>query len=122
MDAEGPKKMHMSVKGPLKVTAANIEETADIQLMNPEHEICTLDEGATLSIEFTVENGKGYVPALTNLIEDHPIGLIPIDAIYSPIIKVSYEVDNARVGQQTDLDKLLLTWHYKISLTFPSSV
>ncbi len=109
MDTEGPKKIHMNVKGPLKVTAANIEETANIEIMNPEHEICTLDDGASLSIEFTVENGKGYVPALTNVIEDKPIGLIPIDAIFSPIIKVSYEVDNARVGQQTDFDKLLLT-------------
>ena len=61
-----------------------------------------------MSIEFTVENGKGYVSAGVNYIEDKPIGLIPIDAIFSPILQVSYEVDNARVGQQTDFDKLLL--------------
>ena len=109
MDVEGPKKMHMNVKGPLKVTAGDIEEVANIEIMNPDHEICTLDEGASLSIEFTVENGKGYVPAGANQMEDKPIGLIPIDAIFSPIVQVSYNVDNARVGQQTDFDKLLLT-------------
>ena len=109
MDVEGPKKMHMNVKGPLKVTAGDIEEVANIEIMNPDHEICTLDEGASLSIEFNVENGKGYVPAGANQVEDKPIGLIPIDAIFSPIVQVSYNVDNARVGQQTDFDKLLLT-------------
>ena len=109
MDVEGPKKMYLNVNGPTKVKAADIDEVTNIEIMNPEHEICTLDEGANLSIEFTVENGKGYVPAGSKIIEDKPIGLIPIDAIYSPIIQVSYEVDNARVGQQTDFDKLLLT-------------
>ena len=109
MDVEGPKKIHMNVKGPLKVTAGDIEEVTNIEIMNPDHEICTLDEGASLSIEFTVENGKGYVPAGANQMEDKPIGLIPIDAIFSPIVQVSYNVDNARVGQQTDFDKLLLT-------------
>ncbi len=109
MDVEGPKKIHMNVKGPLKVTAGDIEEVTNIEIMNPDHEICTLDEGASLSIEFTVENGKGYVPAGANKMEDKPIGLIPIDAIFSPIVQVSYNVDNARVGQQTDFDKLLLT-------------
>ncbi len=109
MDVEGPKKLNMNVTGPLKVKAGDIDETADIEIMNPDHEICTLDDGANLSIEFTVENGKGYVSAGSNVIEDKPIGLIPIDAIYSPIVQVSYDVDNARVGQQTDFDKLLLT-------------
>ena len=109
MDVEGPKKMHMNVKGPLKVTAGHIEEVTNIEIMNPDHEICALDEGASLSIEFTVENGKGYVPAGANQEEDKQIGLIPIDAIFSPIVQVSYNVDNARVGQQTDFDKLLLT-------------
>ena len=109
MDVEGPKKLNMKVTGPTKVKAGDIEEIADVTIMNPEHEICTLDEGANLSIEFTVENGKGYVAAGNNLIEDKPIGLIPVDAIYSPILQVSYDVDNARVGQQTDFDKLLLT-------------
>ena len=108
MEEEGPKKTYLNVEGPLTVTASHIEETSNITIMNPEHEICTLEEGNKLSIEFTVENGKGYVSAGINHIEDKPIGLIPIDAIFSPILQVSYEVDNARVGQQTDFDKLLL--------------
>ncbi len=108
MDSEGSKKLYMNVTGPLKVTASHIEENANISIMNPDHEICTLDQGATLSIEFTVQNGKGYVASGLNIVEDKPIGLIPIDAIFSPIIQVSYDVDNARVGQQTDYDKLLL--------------
>jgi DNA-directed RNA polymerase subunit alpha len=108
MEEEGPKKTYLNVEGPLTVTAGHIEETSNITIMNPEHEICTLEEGNKLSIEFTIENGKGYVSAGVNYIEDKPIGLIPIDAIFSPILQVSYDVDNARVGQQTDFDKLLL--------------
>ena len=108
MEEEGPKKTYLNVKGPLTVTAGHIEETSNITIMNPDHIICTLEEGNSLSIEFTVENGKGYVSAGINYIEDKPIGLIPIDAIFSPILQVSYDVDNARVGQQTDFDKLLL--------------
>ncbi len=108
MDVEGPKKMYLNVTGPNKVTAGHIAEVSDIEIMNPEHEICALDEGANLSIEFTVENGKGYVAAGSKAMDEKPVGLIPVDAIFSPIIQVSYEVDNARVGQQTDFDKLLL--------------
>ena len=108
MEEEGPKKVYLNIEGPITVTAGHIEETSNVTIMNPEHEICTLEEGNKLSIEFTVENGKGYVSAGVNYIEDKPIGLIPIDAIFSPILQVSYEVDNARVGQQTDFDKLLL--------------
>ena len=108
MDEEGPKKTYLNVEGPLTVTAGHIEETSNITIMNPDHEICTLEEGNKLSVEFTVENGKGYVSAGVNYIEEKPIGLIPIDAIFSPILQVSYDVDNARVGQQTDFDKLLI--------------
>ncbi len=117
MDVEGPKKINLNVTGPLKVTAGHIEEMSNVEIMNPEHEICTLDEGANLSIEFTVENGNGYVPAGSKVIEEKPIGLIPIDAIFSPIVQVSYDVDNARVGQQTDFDKLLLTVQTNGSVT-----
>ena len=85
-----------------------IECPAEVEIMNKDHEICTLDNGAKLSVEFTVENGKGYVSSTINRKEDLPIGVIPIDAIYSPVVQVSYNVDNARVGQQTDYDKLSL--------------
>ncbi|HEY1385770.1 MAG TPA: DNA-directed RNA polymerase subunit alpha, partial [Dongiaceae bacterium] len=73
---------------------------------NPDLVLCTLDQGATLNIEFTVNNGKGYVASSQNRPEDAPIGLIPVDAIFSPVRKVSYKVENSRVGQVTDYDKL----------------
>ena len=108
MDYDGVKKIHLNVEGPLTVTAGMIECPADVEIMNKDHEICTLDNGAKISVEFTVENGKGYVSSSFNRKEDLPIGVIPIDAIYSPVVQVSYDVDNARVGQQTDYDKLSL--------------
>lgn len=108
MMAEGPKRMSLKAEGPGAVTASQIETGADIEIMEPDLVICHLDKGATLGMEFTVENGKGYVPASQNRPEDSPIGLIPIDAVFSPVRKVSYKVDNARVGQTTDYDKLQL--------------
>ena len=108
MDYDGVKKIQLNVSGPATVTADMIECPAEVEIMNKDHEICTLDNGAKLSVEFTVENGKGYVSSTTNRNEDLPIGVIPIDAIYSPVVQVSYNVDNARVGQQTDYDKLSL--------------
>ena len=107
MDVEGPKRLRLNVNGPAKVTADMIELTAGFEIMNPEHHICTLDKGAKLEVEFIVENGKGYIPANSNNQDDIPIGLIPLDALFSPIKKVAYRVDNTRVGQQTDYDKLL---------------
>ena len=107
MDVEGPKRLRLNVNGPAKVTADMIELTAGFEIMNPEHHICTLDKGAKLEVEFIVENGKGYIPANSNNQDEMPIGLIPIDALFSPIKKVAYRVDNTRVGQQTDYDKLL---------------
>ena len=109
MHGEGSKRMSLTASGPGEVTAAQIETGADIDIMDPELIICTLDEGAKLTMEMTVESGKGYVPASQNRPEDAPIGMIPIDALYSPIRKVSYKVDNTRVGQITDYDKLSLT-------------
>ena len=109
MDFNGVKKINLTVDGPSTVTAGMIECPSDVEIMNKDHVICTLDQGAKLSIEFTVENGKGYVPSVANRKEDAPIGVIPIDSIYSPVVQVSYNVDNARVGQQTDYDKLSLT-------------
>src|SRR3546814_1059992 len=77
--------------------------------MNPDLVLCHLDEGATLNMELTSESGKGYVPAASNRPVDAPIGLIPIDALYSPVRQVSYKVENTRVGQKLDYDKLTLT-------------
>ncbi len=109
MHANGPKRMTLKAKGPGEVTAAQIQTPADIEIMNPDLVICHLDEGASLSIELEVNNGKGYVPASANRKEDDPIGLIPIDSIFSPVRRVSYKVENTRVGQQTDFDKLSMT-------------
>jgi len=106
MHAEGPKRMTLKATGPREVKAGDIEAGADIEIMNPELVLCHLDKGAKLSMELTVEIGKGYVAATQNRPEDSPIGLIPVDAVFSPVRKVSYKVDNTRVGQVTDHDKL----------------
>jgi DNA-directed RNA polymerase subunit alpha len=106
MHGEGPKRMHLRATGPGEVKAGMIEAGHDIEIMDPDLVLCTLDEGAKLNVEFTVETGKGYVPASQNRPEDSPIGLIPIDAIFSPVKKVAYKVENTRVGQVTDYDKL----------------
>ena len=109
MTVEGPKRIRLAAQGPCTVTAAMIAEVTGVEIMNPDHVICTLDDGAELNAELTVETGSGYVPASVNRNEDSPIGLIAIDAIYSPIRQVAYKVENTRVGQRTDFDKLLLT-------------
>ncbi len=109
MYVEGPRRMILNVTGPGEVTAGAIQTGPDIEIMNPDLVICTLDQGAVLNMELTAGMGKGYVPASQNRPEDSPIGLIPIDAIFSPVRKVSYKVDNTRVGQVTDYDKLSLT-------------
>ena len=109
MHAEGPKRMTLRATGPGVVTAGQIETPSDIEILNPEHIICTLDDGAQVRMEFTVQNGKGYVPAEMNRPEDAPIGLIPVDSLFSPVKKVSYKVENTREGQILDYDKLTLT-------------
>src|ERR671913_263251 len=109
MEGEGPKRLHLSATGPAEVTAGMIATTGDIEVTNPDLVICHLDEGATLNIELTVDIGKGYVPAAANRPADAPIGLIPVDALYSPVRQVAYKVENTRVGQELDYDKLTLT-------------
>ena len=106
MHADGPKRMTLKKDGPGDVKAGDIEAGADIEIMNPDLVICHLDKGAKLNMELTVETGKGYVAATQNRPEDSPIGLIPVDAVFSPVRKVSYKIDNTRVGQVTDHDKL----------------
>ncbi|KLN61232.1 MULTISPECIES: DNA-directed RNA polymerase subunit alpha [Kiloniella] len=108
MEGEEPKRMRLRAEGPGSVTAGQIETTGDIEVMNPDLVICTLDDGAHLDMELTVDTGKGYVAASQNRVEDAPIGLVPVDSIFSPVRKVSYKVDNTRVGQVTDYDKLTL--------------
>ncbi len=109
MQGEGPKRLQLSVTGPADVRAGDIAVSGDIEVMNPELLLCHLDEGATLNMELTADTGKGYVPAASNRPADAPIGLIPVDALYSPVRQVSYKVENTRVGQELDYDKLTLT-------------
>ncbi|MCE2843524.1 MAG: DNA-directed RNA polymerase subunit alpha [Novosphingobium sp.] len=109
MQGEGPKRLQLSATGPAEVKAGDIAVSGDIEVMNKDLVICHLDEGATLNMELTADTGKGYVPAVSNRPVDAPIGLIPVDSLYSPVRQVSYKVDNARIGQELDYDKLNLT-------------
>ncbi|MBQ9270731.1 MAG: DNA-directed RNA polymerase subunit alpha [Alphaproteobacteria bacterium] len=106
--SESAKTLTLKAEGPCTVTAAMIETGHDVEIKNPEHIICTLDAGAKINMELTVTTGKGYVPAANNMNADTVIGLINVDAIYSPVKKVSYKVENTRVGQITDYDKLTM--------------
>jgi DNA-directed RNA polymerase subunit alpha len=108
MNSDTPKKLRLVAEGPLEVKAGMIETTGDIEIVNPDLVICTLGDKAKLSMELTVANGKGYRPAAQNRTEDAPIGMIPVDSIFSPIRRISYKVEDTRVGQITDYDKLTL--------------
>jgi DNA-directed RNA polymerase subunit alpha len=108
MQGDGPKRMVVKKQGPGTVTAGDIQTVGDIVVLNPDLVLCTLDEGAEIRMEFTVNTGKGYVPTERNRPEDAPIGLIPVDSLYSPVRKVSYKVENTREGQILDYDKLTM--------------
>ena len=109
MHAEGPKRLTLKAEGPGEITAGQIGQMADVEILNPDLVLCTLDEGVTLRMELAVATGKGYVPADRNRPEDAPIGLIPVDSLFSPVKKVSYKVENTREGQILDYDKLTMT-------------
>ncbi|MDD3288356.1 MAG: DNA-directed RNA polymerase subunit alpha [Alphaproteobacteria bacterium] len=109
MHTDLPRKIRLKAEGPGEVLAGQIETGSEIEIMNPDLVICTLDKGAHLSMEMTVEIGKGYIPASALRKEDTPIGLIPVDALFSPVRKVAYKVENSRVGQVTDYDRLALS-------------
>lgn len=109
MVSETPKRMTLTASGPGVVTAGQIELSGDMEILNPDHVICTLDEGANIRMEFTVAAGKGYVPADRNRPDDAPLGFIPVDAIFSPVERVGFKVDDTREGQVLDYDKLTLT-------------
>jgi DNA-directed RNA polymerase subunit alpha len=117
MQGDGPKRMVLKKQGPGQVTAGDIQTVGDVQILNPELGLCTLDEGAEIRMEFTVTTGKGYVPADRNRSEDSPIGLIPVDSLFSPVRKVSYRVENTREGQILDYDKLTMTIETNGSIT-----
>jgi DNA-directed RNA polymerase subunit alpha len=108
MRGEGPKRVMLTKTGPGEVKASDIQTVSDMEILNPDLVICTLDEGANLRMELTINNGKGYVPAEQNRPDDAPIGLIAIDSIYSPVRRVAYRVENTREGQVLDYDKLII--------------
>ena len=109
MGGEGPKRLTLQKQGPGAVLAGDIKVSGDIEVLNPELVLCHLDDGAEINIEFTVNTGKGYVPADRNRPDDAPIGFIPVDALFSPVRRVSYKVDATRAGESLDKDKLTLT-------------
>ncbi len=109
MQGDGPKRVVLKKTGPGPVKAGDIQTVNDVSVLNPDLVICTLDEGAEIRMEFTINTGKGYVPADRNRAEDAPIGLIPVDSLYSPVRKVSYRVENTRAGQILDYDKLTMS-------------
>ena len=108
MQGEGPKRMVLRKQGPGAVVAGDIQTVGDVEILNPDLHLCQLDEGAEIRIEFTVDTGKGYVPADRNRPDDAPIGLIPVDSLYSPVKRVSYKVEATREGQVLDYDKLTM--------------
>ncbi|MEO1328230.1 MAG: DNA-directed RNA polymerase subunit alpha [Pseudomonadota bacterium] len=109
MDVDGPKRLNLRAKGPGPVTAGDITDVGGVEILNPDHLICHLDAGAELHMELTAEVGKGYVAADKARPEDAPIGMISIDALFSPVKKVSYKVEPTREGQVLDYDKLTLS-------------
>lgn len=108
MHTEGPKTATIRKKGPCEIKAGDIEVDSSVEILNPKLHIATLGEEAEIDMELTIKTGRGYVVADRNREEDQSIGSIPIDAVFSPIRKVNYNVTNARVGQQTDFDKLTM--------------
>ena len=111
LHSNGPKIVEISVEGPCEVTAESIKCDSEVEILNPDLHIASLTNGATLSMEITLDKGRGYVPAEKNkLISGNEIiGVLPVDSIYTPVLKVNYTVDNTRVGQITDYDKLTLS-------------
>jgi DNA-directed RNA polymerase subunit alpha len=120
--SEGVKRMVLKKEGPGQIKASDIEASSEVEILNPEHVICTLDQGASIRMEFTASMGKGYVPAERNRPDDAPIGLIPVDSLYSPVKKVSYKVENTREGQILDYDKLTMSVETDGSMTAEDAV
>ena len=108
LEGENTKRAIINAVGPKEVTAADIIGDSDIEIFNPDLHIATLEENATLVMEINLARGRGYVPAEQNKTESTPISVIPVDSIFTPVRKVNFTVENTRVGQVTDYDKLVL--------------
>ena len=108
LNGENTKRVLINAIGPKEVTAADILGDSDVEIFNPELHIATLEENATLIMEINLARGRGYVPAEMNKDENTPISVIPTDSIFTPVRKVNFTVENTRVGQVTDYDRLVL--------------
>ncbi|WP_125706031.1 DNA-directed RNA polymerase subunit alpha [Lacticaseibacillus daqingensis] len=108
MNTDEDKTVEIDVAGPATVTAADIVTDSDVEVLNPEQYICTVAEGGRFHVRMTVRTGRGYVPADQNKSDDMPIGVLPVDSIFTPISRVNYQVESARVGRRNDFDKLTL--------------
>lgn len=119
IDSEDEKNLEIDVKGPAEVTAGDIQGDGDVSVMNPDLHIATVADGAELHIKMTADKGRGYVSADENKarMDDLAIGVLPIDSLYTPIERVNYTVENTRVGQRTDYDKLTLDVWTDASMT-----
>ncbi|MFY9436424.1 MAG: DNA-directed RNA polymerase subunit alpha [Limnochordia bacterium] len=106
--SDEPVVIRVEAKGPGPVYARDIIADASVEILNPDLYIATLEKDSSLNMEITVSKGRGYVPAERNKMPDHPIGIIPVDSIFTPVTKVNFQVDHTRVGQVTDYDKLTL--------------
>lgn len=108
LHGEGPKIVYIDVEGVCEVKAGDIKTDADVEILNPDHHIATLNGDGRLYMELVVNRGRGYVSADKNKQPNQPIGIIPVDSIYTPVHRVNYTVENTRVGQDTAWDKLIL--------------
>ena len=108
LESDGAIRALIDVEGPAEVTAEDIKADGSLEIFNPDLHIATLEKNARLTIEMTIATGRGYVPAEQNKTETTPIGVIPVDSIYTPVRKVNYTVENTRIGQVTDFEKLVL--------------
>ena len=106
LHCDGPKTVYIDAAGECEVTAGDIKADAEVEILNPELHIASLGPDGALSMEITLDHGRGYIPADKNKSAQQVIGTIPVDSIYAPVLKVNYAVENTRVGNQTDFDKL----------------
>lgn len=108
LHCDGPKTVYIEAAGECEVTAGDIKPDAEVEILNPELHIASLGPDGALSMEITLDHGRGYIPADKNKSAQQVIGTIPVDSIYAPVLKVNYAVENTRVGNQTDFDKLTI--------------
>jgi len=108
LHSDGPKTVYIEASGECEITAGDIKADGEVEILNPDKHIATLGPDASLSMELVVSHGRGYVSADKNKNPQMPIGTIPVDSIYTPVLKVNYTVENTRVGNQTDFDKLTI--------------